>query len=273
MKTCVCIVGWHYYPELFAQLTTLPGLDLFIVSHRQPEEIPTWASSYLSPEHIFSEPNRGYDWGAYQQFIEKGLYKDYEFVFFMHDDVILLDSSLFEVCRSIIAERNGDCVVGNAPPSAKRDWPRTHIHCYAHSAWKPSSWQFCHDTVRGSFLATSTSALDKICRFEVLWDRRGSLGVGAGNWSLRATSGRSQDILGARAFAFLGETYLSSPYLRELERGQVDFKRSNPSAVWLIRYRLIVGMSKTLMTWYMDAGSPSVKQKLAGLMEQFYRFL
>ena len=273
MKACVCIVGWHYYPDLFAQLAALPGLDLFVVSHRPPEEIPTWVPSYLSPEQIFFDPNLGYDWGAYQQFIEKGLYKDYEFVFFMHDDVILLDHSIFKVCHSIIAEHGGDCVVGNAPASAKRDWPRTHIHCYAHSAWKPPSWQFCHDTVRGSFLATSSSALNKISCFEVLWDRRRFFGVGAGNWSLRATSGRIQDLLGTRAFAFLSETYLISPYLRELERGKVEFKRPNRSAVWRVRYRLITGVFRMLMTWYMDARSPSVKQRLAGLMEQFYRFL
>ncbi len=273
MNACMCVVGWHYCQEFFDKLPHLPALDVFIVSHRPPEEIPESAYRCVASERILIEPNLGYDWGAYQQFIDRGLYANYEFVFFAHDDISILDPSVFEVCTSIIAERNGNCVVGNGRVSTKRDWPLTHIQCYAHSLWKPPSWEFYHDIVRGSFLATSSQALNRIGHFEIYWDRRGYLGVGAGNWSLRATCGRIQSVLGDDAFAFLSETYRSSPYVREMERGQAGTRRTRPSLYWMLRYRLILGMSRTLMTWYMNSGSPSAKQRLAGLMIRIYRSL
>lgn len=260
MKCCVCVSGWHYNREIYEDLSSLPYLDVFVFSHQPITQVPDWLYELIPQERIFIEPNIGYDWGAYQQFIEKGIYREYTHVFFLHDDVILIDLTLFEVCCSLIDEQGGGCVIGNGRVSSHRDWPRKFIYCYAHSNWKPPAWDFCHDTVRGSFLATSSEALKKIGSFEVLWDRHGYFGVGAGNWSLRATSGKIQFALGENAFVFLSETYRNSSFLQEMERGQENMEKIRSSYMWRVRYKLFVFLSRTLMTWYMNAQSPHTKK-------------
>ena len=183
-RACLCVVAWRQCPELYQTLAAIPGLDVYVLSHLPKFSEGQWLSELLPSERVLWAPNLGYDWGGYQQFITTGIHHQYDFVFFSHDDIVLLDQGLFRACEELIASRDGSCVVGNGRASDKRDYPRTHIHCYAHSHWKPPSWDFCHDTVRGSFFATSSQALDRIGDFEVLWDRRGFFGVGAGNWSL-----------------------------------------------------------------------------------------
>ena len=273
MNACVCVTGWHYYLDIFDKLFKIPDVDVYIVSHRPATDIPKLIYQCIPPEQIFIEPNLGYDWGCYQQFLQKGIHNNYDFVFLMHDDISILDESVFQACATIIKKRDGRCVVGNGRVDAKRDWPLTHIHCYAHSVWKPPSWQFCHDVVRGSFIATSSDALNRIGDFEVMWDRRGYLGVGAGNWSLRATLGKIQATLGDEAFVYLSETYRSSQYIYEMERGQLDTTQAKRSPMSQIYYTLLTNTSRVLMTSYMNTRSPSIKKFLKNFMQQIYHFL
>ncbi len=205
MNACVCLVGWYFQQELLEALQSLSGIQLYVISHQQPNAVPKSIFHILPENHLYFERNIGYDWGAFQQFISKGIWKNFETVFFMHDDITLLDSSIFPICHDTIHSHNGTIVIGNGRNSTKRDWPLTHIQSYAHSKWKPPTWNFEHDTVRGSFFALSRSVLNQINQFEILWDRRQLFGVGAGNHSLRATCGKIQHIIGGEPFLFLSE--------------------------------------------------------------------
>jgi len=272
MKSCVCILAWHTNPGLYETLVGIPGLDLYILSHRRELELPTDLQAQLNG-HILFEPNLGYDWGGYQQFLEKEIYKQYSVIFFAHDDIVILDNDIFNACVELIDSTRGNCIVGNSRQSNKRDWPLTHIHSYAHSKWKPPSWDFCHDVVRGSFFATSSAALTSLGRFEILWDRHGFFGVGAGNWSLRATCGKFQYYLGEDAFRYLNDTDQASPYLIELYRGQSKKKPHHVSIIWRMRYKLMVELSRLLMVNYMNANSISRKKRLDTLMEKIFAYL
>lgn len=270
MKNCICIVFWHNNQSYFEELRKIPNLEVFVISHQPPNNVPQWLYSYVNVDHLFFEKNLGYDWGSYQQFLNKKLYENYSIVFFTHDDILIKDISGFDRCIDIIYSKQGNCVVGNGLNDTKRDWPKTHIQSYAHSRWKPPSWEFCHDTVRGSFFATSTTALSKIESFEVYWDRRKFLGVGAGNWSLRATCGKIQEILGENSFQFLCENYRDSPYITELVRGELNDhtgdRKKAPSINNLIVYRI----SRFLMTRYMDCNNKNSKLFFSKLMSVIY---
>jgi hypothetical protein len=273
MKACICVVAWHLNQELLESVASLPDVDVYVLSHQPQASLPAWLYGLIPGGRVFVEPNLGYDWGAYQQFIQKGAYQDYELAYFAHDDITLLNSGLFDLCAQIIFDRGGYCVVGNGRPTFKHDWPRTHIQCYAHSTWKPPSWDFCHDTVRGSFLATSRQAIDRIGHFEVFWDRRKLFGVGAGNWSLRATCGKMQALFGERTFHYLSEEYRSSPFLLEQERGTESYRKTSLPLFNRYRYKAIVILSRWLMTRYMNAPSLPVKQAYSQLMGRIFSII
>ena len=273
MRSCVCVLGWHYQNQLYDSLHRIPDIDIFILSHRPFENIPFWVNKITTHERIIVKPNIGYDWGGFQQFISLFVFNDYPYIFFLHDDILILDSNVFEISIDLIESNDRSCLIGNGHQSLKRNWPQTHIHSYAHSHWKPPSWEFCHDTVRGSFWGTNRQSLMRIQPLEVFWDRRKWQGIGAGNWSLRATCGKFQDKLGESAFKFLSETYLKSDYIQELERGQFDYSASNPPLGWRVKNRLLVGFSSSLMTLYMDSKSIKNRQHLSMFMDAVFKYI
>jgi hypothetical protein len=270
MKACICLVGWYFQQELLEALQSISGVHLYVISHQPPEAVPNNILNTFTENQLFFERNTGYDWGAYQQFIMKGIWENFETVFFMHDDITLMDASVFSICHDTIQSHNGTIVIGNGRNSTKRDWPITHIQSYAHSLWKPPAWSFEHDTVRGSFFALSSSVLEQIKQFEIFWDRKNFIGVGAGNHSLRATCGKIQHILGGEPFHFLSETYRQSSYLIELKRGQELLSHKQVSLAWKGMNKALVLFSRMLMTRYMDSG-PDNKRRLAELMQWVYR--
>jgi hypothetical protein len=272
MNACVCLVGWYFHQELLETLLSLPGIHLYIISHKPPKGVPEIILNSLTEDQIIFEKNLGYDWGAYQQFMNRNIWINYETIFFMHDDIKLVNPGVFQTCHEMLESQAGKCIVGNGRNSTKRDWPLTHIQCYAHSLWKPPSWHFEHDTVRGSFFALSKQGLDIIKKFEPLWDRRRFYGVGAGNFSLRASCGRIQQLLGENSFFFLSEAYRQSEYLIEFERGKESTARSHRSLGRRLRYSILVKFSRKLMTIYMDA-NPIQKRRLAEFMGLFFRYL
>jgi len=273
MKDCVCVVVWHTSRELFETLANVQNLDVYVISHLPESRVPDWMFSLIPKKRIFFENNIGYDWGAYQQFISKGLYKKYNCVFLIHDDIIILDHDVFDICANRIHVKNGCLVIGNGRNNQSRDWPRTHIYCYAHSKWKPPSWNFCHDTVRGSFIGTSSFLLEKIHEFEIVWDRTRIIGIGAGNWSLRATCGKIQDLIGEDAFEFLSDTYLSSPYVKELVRGESICSSKTVSLSWHLRNKLLINICSTLMTSYMNSQSKTIRNFTDKVMQGIFTYL
>jgi hypothetical protein len=214
-SACFCIAGWHYPEEVYARLRE-SGQDLYAVCHRLPPEALSLLRRYLPESRIFREPNLGYDWGCYQQFLRRGIWEEYGAVFFMHDDLSI--HSLDFVAHTLELLRSGAQAVGNGRNHPKTDWPKTHTQCYAHSCWLPASLNFQHTTVRGSFFAASAQALEAVKNFEIFWDPR-RISIRFGNHSLIATGGKLQHLFGEECFAFLSQGYRSSPYLIEHERG------------------------------------------------------
>lgn len=217
-KIVVCVAGWHFEKAFYSRVCQLRDADVFIVSHKKKPSVPQFVFEFLPENHVIFRENVGYDWGCYQQFLETGIWKNYEFVFFIHDDVKILDLGFVNRCIDLLSKGFG--VVGNGRNNTKLDWPLTHAECYAHSKWMPPSIIFLHDTVRGSFFATTKSSLLKIVSFEVFWDKF-HLNLRLGNYSLISTCGKIQAIFGENAFVFLSDTYLVSPFMIEDVRGSI----------------------------------------------------
>jgi len=211
-----CITGWHYPNTLYIDIKNIPNVDIFIISHKSRSEVPAAIFESFPKESILFKPNYGYDWGCFQQFLETNIWKSYEYIFFMHDDIQILNANFVEPCIQLL--NGGYSIVGNGRPFDKRDWPRTHLKYYAHSIWKPLSTSFEHDIVRGSFFVTKRESLEKMGSFEVFWDKF-RLAIGFGNYSLIASCGKFSDLFGQNAYAYLSNDYKSSNYIIELERG------------------------------------------------------
>lgn len=223
-RLCFCIAGWAFDEAVYARLREA-GADLFAVCHHLPPEAAGRLGRYLPQERILRRPNLGYDWGCYQQFLQRGEWRRYEAVFFLHDDLEIY--SLDFIPHALELLQAGAAVVGNGLNHPATAWPRTHTQCYAHSRWLPPSLDFEHQTVRGSFFAASAPALERVEAFEVFWDPR-RIQIRFGNHSQIATCGKFQQGCGEGCFAFLGQEYRRSPYLLEQERG--GRKRPRPTA-------------------------------------------
>jgi hypothetical protein len=224
---CLCIKGWHFPPEFYRTIKQIPDVDVFVVSHKPAAMTPTWLRTMLPASQILIEPDCGYDWGAYQQFIDKQFYRDYEYVIFMHDDIVIKDPSFIQA--SIQKLCDGHSVVGNGKEPGILSWTEIS-EAYAHSTWQPPDASFSHGSVRGSFFATTTAVLDKLGQFEVYWDRW-LLNDDFANWSLISSCGKLQHLLGDRCFGYLSDTQLDSPYMLEFVRGAhpwEDGDRSDP---------------------------------------------
>ncbi len=162
-------------------------------------------------------PNLGYDWGCYQQFMNSDLWRNYETIFFIHDDVEIHDLGFIEETRKLLQHH---AVIGNGVSKGAVSYASVnkHPYAYAHSVWKPETFNFQHYTVRGSYLATTRDVLEKIGSFEVFWDPF-KLNIGFGNWSTKATCAKLEALFGEECFGFLSETFGKSKYITEYYRG------------------------------------------------------
>lgn len=254
MRSCICVSGWYHPEPVFSNLVDTK-VDIFVISHNQLGEASKWFFDLVPESNWFLEPNLGYDWGCYQQFIAKTIWSSYDVVFFMHDDLNIVDVDFVAEVNELI--NCGAQIVGNGPNSHHKSWPETHLQCYAHSHWIPPSFDFKHDTVRGSFFAITTEAIQRIQNFEVFWDPM-HLNLRFGNHSLIATCGKLQAHLGENCFAFLGDDYRTSNYIIEKERGSIGNK-----AQFSPMQRLVTGLYNRFGQSYVSyrMNSASVKSK------------
>lgn len=215
-KTALCVVGWHLSHSIYSDIRQLRSLDhIFVASHRKLDMRFKLQHSRI---RFYEFENVGYDWGAYQQWLNLNLWQPYEFVFFMHDDVIIKSLQLIHDCVRLF-ETRPVCVLGNGRNGGgKQDWPRTHASYYNHSTWKPPD-KFKHLTVRGSFFGVRTSLLKAIDgQFEVNWKP----GIKNANTSLVATCGKMAAHCD-NEFDYLSGQYMESQWLRELYRGHLTY--------------------------------------------------
>lgn len=224
-ESCICVAGWHFPETTFRALREIQGLDVFLVSHRPLREIPAAVLDSVPRENVLVAPNRGYDWGCYEQFRRWGRWKDYRYVFFMHDDVDVLSPGFVPASIALL-ERHS--VVGNSRMSTARNVTEVAPEGYLHSAWKPPARSFRHDNVRGSFFATTRDALERLGGFEVFWDRFG-FSCATGNLSTRASCAKWEHLFGDRCFGFLSETPCKSPFIHEHVRGQAEGAANEPA--------------------------------------------
>lgn len=242
-KIAICLTGWYFNEDVYRQLFEVASIDIFVVVHKQRDQVPAFLFEQIPEERIIFQKNIGYDWGSYQQFIATGLWREYDFIFFMHDDLAI--KSLDFIPHTIDLLQAGKKVVGNGRNAQYLNWPHSHPFCYGHSTWLPPSRQFQHDTIRGSFLAMNSNTLKKINHFEIFWDPY-HLTVRFGNHSLIATCGKIQALFGESSFGFLSETYLDSEYMTELERGGQSMP--TPS----LGQRVIINFYNKISAYYVD---------------------
>jgi hypothetical protein len=210
-------------------LASLPDVDVYIVSHKLKRNIPAFVFELFPEDQILIRSNIGYDWGCYQQFINSGYWKNYERIFFMHDDVQIHD---FGFIDQVSVKLKNHHVIGNGrgEGSVGQSSIRNHPYAYAHSTWIPDSFDFTHPTVRGSFFAITSQDLDRLDGFEVYWDPF-KIFIGFGNWSTKATCGRMADRFGIGCFGYLSETFGCSDHITEFIRGEQNGVLTQPEGL------------------------------------------
>jgi hypothetical protein len=237
MKPAVfCITGWHFPPDFYQQIASLSVVDVYIVSHKEKRDIPGFILDLFPDERILLKPNVGYDWGCYQQFIESGFWKDYELIFFMHDDIQIHDLGFIDQV-TLMSKRFRVIGNGKGKGSVGQSSLRNHSYAYAHSTWKPERFDFTHPTVRGSFFAISSRDLSILSGFEVYWDPF-KIFIDFGNWSTKASCGKMADYFGEGSFGYLSDEFGVSEYITEFVRGDQDGILSQPKGIkgWLYSF-------------------------------------
>lgn len=227
---CVCVTGWHFPEDTYEKLGRLADADVYVISHRPAESIPAAVYEHVPIERVLIRPNYGYDWGCYQQFLKTDIWRGYEYIVFMHDDVQILRDDFAQAAISLLSDRT--ILVGNGRNSQRSTYHAKEGYWHAHSSWIPPMY-FRYDTVRGSFFVLSRTTVTKMGQFEVMWDKRGWY-VGFGNWSQRASCAKLHHLFGYPCFGFLSEEYSRSEYLLEDERGGTG---RQPPDTWFGRKR------------------------------------
>ncbi|MBX3011963.1 MAG: hypothetical protein KF832_10680 [Caldilineaceae bacterium] len=266
----ICVTGWHFEEPFYRQLAQVEHADIFIIAHKPALQIPAYLQQYVQTARILVEANLGYDWGCYQQFLNKVAWHNYDYVFFIHDDVTIKDLGFIE--RSIALLHTDHLVIGNGRVAPKRKWADEAPQCYAHASWKPAR-DAQHDVVRGSFFATTRQGLELLQCFEVFWDPL-RLTSGFGNWSTKASCAKWEHRYGENCFGFLSEEYCHSQYLEEHVRGNTmpaaKSARLSMSTVLLRLATRVCGMYTTAYWQWQRTGTKPFSLLLLKRLVRFF---
>lgn len=241
-STVICVTGWHFPYDFYQSLSELESADVFIVSHRKPQQLPDFVSGFFPKDQILFRPNIGYDWGCYQQFVESNLWRPYQTIIFMHDDLEVHNFGFIPRVNQLL-QRHAVVGNGSGEGTVTRVKVSHHPYAYAHSSWKPGLYEFEHRSVRGSFFAVRKDVLKEIRKFEVYWDPW-KLSIGFGNWSTKATCGKIQDAFGPEAFGYLADSFGESEFITEFIRGQAAGELTKEEGVQATLYQLIKRLSR-----------------------------
>lgn len=138
IETAFCVTGWHFSEDFYQSLADLSEVEVYIISHKKKSEIPQFLFKFFEKENILIRPNIGYDWGCYQQFLQSDIWRDYETVFFMHDDIKIRDFgfvassiSLLMNMQLLVMEKGKELLVireSSFIPMLTRILPGNRIH-------------------------------------------------------------------------------------------------------------------------------------------------
>lgn len=212
MTHCFCLLGWHFFDDFYESLYRVEGKK-YIICHREREQVerlPLWPKIQ---QDIFFAPNRGLEWGGYHQFVEMKLHEPYDFVVFLHDDVVIKDENFVAAVRAKFSDP-GVKVVGNGRNG--RYWEFRFAQ-YKERMFFEEADDFIVRTVRGSFFAARSEIFRTIGNFPVLWRAKKMTN---GNVSLRNFGYVITKNFGRESIAYLADSHLETPYLAEMRRGQ-----------------------------------------------------
>lgn len=188
----------------------------------------------------------------------------------MHDDLEIHDFGFIEHAKRLLEEH---AVIGNGygKGGVSSSKVASHPYAYAHSHWKPPSYEFEHKTIRGSFMATTASFLEETGSFEVYWDPL-KLSIGFGNWSTRATCGKMESVFGPACFGYLSDTFGRSEYIEEFMRGEQDGVKYKPAGLKGKVYDFIKWYSRIYLELYYRKRSILGRSSWSKLMIPLLRF-
>ncbi|MFQ5628868.1 MAG: hypothetical protein ACE5I1_08915 [bacterium] len=215
MKHCFCILGWYFYKEFYDKLYAIEG-DKYIISHRDEVYIESLngINERIRSDIFFGE-NIGLEWGGYYQFIEMGHYEKYDFVIFMHDDLVIKDVGFVEVLKKRFAAEPALKVIGNGKNG--KDW-QFRFGKYKDRMFFQDDDDFPVRTVRGSFFAARTDIFPAIGNFPVKWKTKTPK---KGNVSLRNFGYIISKNFGIDSISYLDENcWLNTQYICEMVRGE-----------------------------------------------------
>jgi hypothetical protein len=264
-----CITGWHFPEHLYQAFSDLSNVDLFIISHKGRRRIPDFIFNLFPESNILIRRNIGYDWGCYQQFLASGLWRNYDILFFMHDDIIIHDLGFIDESIKLLSNH---AVVGNGVGvgSVSFTGVKEHPYAYVHSDWKPVNFDFHHNTVRGSYFATTREVLERVSSFEVYWDPF-KINIEFGNWSTKATCGKLEGIFGRTCFGYLSGTFGKSQYITEHFRGHDQVISEQSAGLRDIIYRLLKRISSEYLEIYYAERNVRYRSFWLGVMKTLLR--
>ncbi len=226
IKYLFIIVGWHFlrngFYETLEKLSHRGDIEFLIASHQPEDAIDReWLRFIRSiPQcqiHFFE--NIGFDWGAYSQAIDalQEQVRSYKYVFFMHDDIEIIDEHVIEAFTKFMEEEHL-LVAGNCRNPQNHPFPKTHpqvIEWARLSHWNIELRSERWSTVRGSFFVVNPVIFGKIPRIPF---QHGSDAV-LGNWSVVVFGGLIADHFGSTTLRTISQQALASPYVIEYHRG------------------------------------------------------
>ena len=226
----VVIVGWYFknldiYKKLVEEARYYKNLkaSFYIASHKTPEEIDQVNKNELKNSgcNLLHFENKGWDWGAYQQFLiwQKSNESFSDYYLFLHDDIKIKKKGFIRAFLEQI--QNGAKVVGNGFPYSlplERVWTKIspHVFFWAKSkgfSIRSKKWR----CVRGSCLFTVKEIAENIL---IKMPIKYGFHPGFGNWSVKIFGGLAQDLYGEKAISYLADKERKSFYIEEEYRGK-----------------------------------------------------
>lgn len=220
---CFCVVGWHFLEDFYQKIYQLDA-QKYIICHRDEAFVRQQAIFRRIAQDLIYCPNIGLDWGAYYQFNSLGLHRPYEFVIYLHDDLLIKDTGFAAELQRRFRETDL-MVIGNGRNGKDTEF---RFGKYKRHMFHQDEDDFLVRSVRGSFLAVRSAVFDVIENYPVYWRAKK---MKHGNISLRNFAYLVSKHFGRQRIGYLEpESWLETQYLVELQRGEEEATLANVAA-------------------------------------------